>query len=132
MIGRAVIVAVAVATAAWFGVGARQARDTARATSIIAGSSSLSRTEAQRALSLLSAAGELNPDSEVDLLRAQVEAERGDRKAAVGILVRLTRTEPDNAAIWDQLAHTTTNFRVFTNALRQLAALTSPVGNWPG
>jgi predicted Zn-dependent protease len=131
IISRAVIVALAVATAAWFILGARQARDTARATSIISASSSLSKTQAQRAMSFISAAGELNPDSGVDLLRAQVEAERGRRQAAVRILVGLTLREPDNAVIWDQLAHAATNARVVAHALRQLAELTSPVGKWP-
>lgn len=127
MIIRAVVVALALTVCAWFALGVRQAHDTARATSILARSSSLSQTQARRAMSLLSAAGELNPDTNVNLLRAQLDAELGERQAAVQILQKLARSEPQNAAIWDQLARTaTTNPRVVVEAERHLAELISP------
>jgi Flp pilus assembly protein TadD len=101
---RAALLALALAAAAWFAIGARQARDTNQASSIIATGGPLSRAQAAHASALLGSAGFLNPDSEVDVLRARLERARGDVAGARAILNRVVAREPDDAEAWFQLA----------------------------
>jgi tetratricopeptide repeat protein len=101
---RAAVLALALAAAAWFAIGARQAHDTSRASAIIAGGGPVSRAQAKHASALLSSAGFLNPDSEVDVLRARLERAQGDLAGARAILDQVVAKEPDNAEAWFQLA----------------------------
>lgn len=97
---RVAISVLAIVACAWFVLGARQARDITDATAIASSASQLSEAQAARADSLLSDAGTLNPDTQVDLLRAQVALESGNRGQALRIVRSVNRREPDNIAGW--------------------------------
>lgn len=101
---RAPLIAVAVLSAAWFALGIRQASDVSTATSIVSGGAHLSPAEAGRARSLLGAAAVLNPDSNVNLLQAQLDRDQGDFRAARRTLDQVVAREPDNAEAWYGLA----------------------------
>jgi hypothetical protein len=94
----------ALLASAWFALGAHQAHDLARAQAIVSGAATLSSAQADRAASLLRAAKTLNPDREVDVVRAQVAVEAGHLRAARRILLGVTREEPRNVEAWLWLA----------------------------
>ncbi len=75
---RAGMVLVAAVACAWFALGVRQAHDTDAATALVDGAK-LSASQARKADSLLKSAAALNPDREIDLLRAQVALRRAQR-----------------------------------------------------
>jgi Flp pilus assembly protein TadD len=93
----------AVAVGAWFVLGWFQARDTQRASTLLAGSS-LSPAQVQQTESLLDSAGRLNPDLTVDILRGKLAADRNENAQAVRILRSVTSREPLNLTAWVQLA----------------------------
>jgi hypothetical protein len=101
---RAAVVVVSTAIAAWFAVGVRQAHGIAAAGSIVGGGARVNAASARRATNLLSAAGQLNPDTQVDVLRAQLYLDLGNRPAARRVLERVVKEEPDNAVAWEWLA----------------------------
>jgi hypothetical protein len=105
--------AAAVAASAWFVLGVRQARDIGAATAIVSGGSHLSTAQARRANSLLSDAGTLNPDTQVDLLRAQVALGRDERREALKIIRRVNAREPDNIQGWLWLEHAAPDLTTF-------------------
>ena len=113
----------AVVLCAWFALDVRQQQQTDRARALIARSAPLSHAEARQARSALDAAGQLNPDSEVSLLRAQLATDLGDRPQAVRILEQVTRQEPKNAVAWLDLAETARSKGLVIYALAQIAAL---------
>ena len=113
----------AVVLCAWFALDVRQQQQTARARALIARSAPLSHAEARQARSALDAAAQLNPDSEVSLLRAQLATDLGDRPQAVRILEQVTRQEPKNAVAWLDLAQTARSKGLVIYALAQIAAL---------
>ena len=106
---RASIVALAVLVCAWFALAARAAHDTARVTAIVSAPGRLTAAQAAHARSLLDAASTLNPDSSVDLLRAQVALERHQNGAAVRMILNVTDREPMNLQAWVALARATLN-----------------------
>ncbi len=106
---RASMVVLAVLVCAWFALAARAAHDTARATAIVSDPGRLTAVQAVHARSLLDAAGTLNPDTSVDLLRAQVALERHQNGAAVRIIENVTDREPMNLQAWVALARATLN-----------------------
>jgi len=89
---------------AWFAVGIRQAHDTAAATSIISGHGAPSAQQAAHARSLLQAADTLNPDSQVELLRARLAFLEGDRTSATRSVLTVVGEEPENVRAWLLLA----------------------------
>jgi predicted Zn-dependent protease len=101
---RLAIVAFAVVVCAWFAIGVRQAIDTDRADAIATGNASVSAAAAAHADSLLDAAGFLNPDLEVDLLRGTIALDRQQQSQAVRIFESVTRREPQNIEAWLALA----------------------------
>jgi hypothetical protein len=113
----------AVAVAAWFALGAIQSHDLDAAGSIINGQNHLTAGQADRASSLLDGAATLNPDLDVQLLRSQLAAERGDRSEAHRLALEATHKEPLNADAWVQLIHVSTGVKVLDSELRHLAAL---------
>jgi hypothetical protein len=123
------ISALAIVACGWFALGARQARDIADAKAIVSSASPLSKTQAARADSLLSDAGTLNPDSEVDLLRGQLALDEGNVARARKLFAGVTRQEPDNVEGWlwlaDASAHDPVSFYVAEVRVRVLAP---PVG----
>jgi predicted Zn-dependent protease len=117
------VLLLALAIAAWFVIGVRQARDTSRATAIISGTEPLSQSQAQRAASLLHAAAFLNPDRQVDLLRAELADRRGDRGEAQRMLFTLVGKEPMNAQVWAALANIGTTPAVRLRAYAEVTRL---------
>lgn len=101
----------ALGACAWFALGARQAIKTNQATNLITGQHTLSAADGRRAASLLHDAGILNPDSTVDLLRARLDAARGDRQTASRLALEVTRREPMNIDAWYTLATVAPNER---------------------
>ncbi len=114
---------VAVVVCAWFAVGIRQAHDTSKATAIVSGANRLNGAQAERAASLLRAAGFLNPDTEVDLLRAQLARDLSERQRAEQILAGVVRKEPLNVRAWVSLAANATTGTTYIHALREIALL---------
>lgn len=105
-LARVTATAFALLLCAWFALGVRQAHDTVRAAAIVSSNRSLSAAEGARADSLLSAAGALNPDSQVDLLRGQVAMLRHDLPGAARVFETVVRREPQNVLAWLWLAKT--------------------------
>lgn len=114
---------VALAICAWYVVGARQAHDTAKAAAIVVGSSSLPRAQAARAASLLDAAGFLNPDRQVDILRAQLAAGQGQPRRAEQILAGVVRAEPMNAYAWEEVGAHARGTATYAYALKEVGHL---------
>lgn len=106
---RASIVVLAVIACAWFALGIRAAHDTNRASAIVSGKAPLTAAEAAHARSLLDAAGTLNPDTTVDLLRAKVALARNDEAAGLRTIRSVTNREPQNLEAWVALAQTSLN-----------------------
>lgn len=106
-LARGVMVAVAVVVCAWFALSVRQALDTSHAGAIVNSSSSVSAAQAAHARSLLSAAGQLNPDRQVNILRGQLALDLGDNASAEQILRGVTDAEPLNIQAWALLAQAT-------------------------
>jgi predicted Zn-dependent protease len=124
---RALVALFAILVCAWFAIGVRQARDVDHATALLSAGSHISGSDAARAASLLHSAGQLNPDRQVDVLRAQLATERGDRRSAEGILGGVVAAEPMNATAWVALARSATNGGTLRLAFRRLAVLVPPV-----
>lgn len=110
---RVALLLVAIVACAWFVLGVRQAHEIAGATAIVSSAAHLSASQAARADSLLSDAGTLNPDTQVQLLRAQVALERGNRGRALALVRRVNSLEPDNIAGWLALERAAPNLTTF-------------------
>lgn len=125
---RALALVFALAACAWFGISIRQTHDLNAATSLIGRSSSLRGAPARHAAALLHAAGQLNPDTMVDLERSQLALHEGSSPRARAIALSVTRTEPRNIDAW--LAYgsaSSDDRRAFAFALRHLQLLAPPV-----
>ncbi|HWJ50969.1 MAG TPA: hypothetical protein VNR42_08115 [Solirubrobacteraceae bacterium] len=116
---------VALVVCAWFELGIRQAHDTAAATAIVtAHPQTASAAQTRKVESLLHAAGQLNPDVEVDLLRGRIVLAGGDPAGARRIIAAVTRAEPRNLEAWLTLASASTDSRPsFLNALEHVRRL---------
>jgi hypothetical protein len=125
-IGRASSVGLALVVCAWFVLGIQQAHDTNRVTAIVSGlfgQRELRPAQASRANSLLNSAQVLNPDAQVDVLRARVALLRGDRARAKRILIDVLRREPMNIAAWYGLATSAKDQPTVLLALGRIARL---------
>jgi hypothetical protein len=83
-----------------------QARDTSRATALLDSGSRLSPPQAARVSGWLHSAGTLNPDRQVELLRARLASNQGHAQDAVAIIESVTRSEPLDVFAWVQLGFT--------------------------
>lgn len=92
---RAAAFATALLVAAFFGLAVRQSTAVEAATQRIDGLRNDTRTAA-----LIDRAGQLNPDSEVDILRARLAVAHGQLARARRILLAVVRREPDNVTAW--------------------------------
>lgn len=118
----------ALAAAGWYVVGIRQAHDVNRASAIVSGTGRLSAPQARRAAALLHSAEFINPDRQVDLLRAQLDRDQGDLRGARTILKRVVAAEPDNLQAWLLLARSSVGDRKdFTAAAHRIQLLFPPV-----
>jgi hypothetical protein len=126
-VARGLLLAFALAGCAWFAVGVRQARDTARAVDAIPPHARLDSASAARAASLLSAAGWLNPDRQVDVLRGQLALDENDPARAERILAQVTKAEPQNLSAWLLMSEATLHRDppTFALAIRMLTRLDS-------
>ncbi|MGH2892063.1 MAG: hypothetical protein ACRDPM_02175 [Solirubrobacteraceae bacterium] len=95
---------VAIVVSAWFALGIHQAHEVAHATSVIEGSPTLTLTKARAIDSWLGSARTLNPDKQLDILRARAAVEAGQVHLAQRILERVVRAEPSNLGGWTWLA----------------------------
>lgn len=128
VLARAAVVALAILACAWFFLGIRQAKDIAHATSIVSSASKLTPAQAARARSLLHDAGRLDPDNEIDILRAEVALGLGEHRQAEQILAGVTRREPDNIEAWLWITKGATNSHTFYTGLAHIALLEPKVG----
>jgi hypothetical protein len=129
---RIVALAVAVLACAWFALGVRQAHDTDAATSLIGagGSAALRAGVAAHAASLLRAAGQLNPDRTVDLLRSQLDVRQGHSAQGRAVALSVTQAEPQNIQAWIAYGRASPDDPAgFGEALRHLNELAPPVGH---
>lgn len=106
---RVLLLGLAVAGCAWYVIGIRQAQAVDQATRIVAGGSALTVADAHHASNLLASAKFLNPDRQVDVLRAEVLLVRGHLPAARRILLQVVEAEPDNVSAWLTLAKASVN-----------------------
>jgi predicted Zn-dependent protease len=102
---RVASVAAALAVCLWFVVGIRQTVNTSRATALVGNGAHLTAPEVRRARSLLSSAGNLNPDLGVELLRGQLALDQRRAVPAERIFESVTRREPLNLQAWVKLAY---------------------------
>jgi predicted Zn-dependent protease len=103
-VARAALAVFAVIACAWFALGIRQAHDTNQAQAIVSGQQSLTAGQAAHVDSLLKAAGTLNPDLQIDLLRGEAALLRHDRPRAMRSFESIVHREPDNLQGWVLLA----------------------------
>jgi hypothetical protein len=97
VIGRVVVVLVAVLVLAWLAVMERDARLQADGIAALRGGSG---QELAGAASDLRGARLLNPDTTPDVNRALVYRARGDRARAAALMDDVLRREPDNLLAW--------------------------------
>jgi predicted Zn-dependent protease len=122
--GRLLVAALAVVIVAWFVLAAREARDLVEATNIVTQSASITPAQASHASRLLTSAGQLNPDRQVDLLRAALAANRNQNGRARQLLEGVTSAEPENVQAWYLLAQVSgRDYRVEALALKRIARL---------
>jgi predicted Zn-dependent protease len=103
---RIALVAVALVACAWFALGIRQAHDVNAAGAIL-DSPRLTGAQARHAAH----AAFLNPDRQVDVLRAQLRRDQGDLRGARAILRPVISSEPDNLQAWLELARSSAGDR---------------------
>ncbi len=128
---RGALVLVAVIICAWFALGAVQARDQNHATDLIDSFATPTPALTARILSMLDTAHTLNPDRNVDLLRAQALTRSGYPSAGLRVAQRVVVAEPLNINAWTVLgfaarpAHPA-QFRLAERKLRELAPPVPP------
>jgi Flp pilus assembly protein TadD len=97
---RLAIAALAVAACAWFVIGVIQTDNENRATALIQGGGTPTASQTAQIEHWLDRAGTLNPDRNIDLLRAQAEVRAGQSAKALALMQRVVREEPRNADAW--------------------------------
>lgn len=122
-LARFALLLLAVVACAWFVLSFEQARGTTGAETLIDSSNQLSAAQTHSAASLLSTARALNPDTTVDILRAQLDLDQNRRGQATRILEHVVHSEPQNVAAWAALAATTANRQEFDTAVAHVARL---------
>lgn len=129
---RIIGVLIALVVCAWFVLGIRQAQETTKATAIVSGTAPLTRDQISQAGDLLHAAQALNPDTDVDVLRAQLDRDQNELVAARHVLEQVVAREPDNAVAWLALAESSRGApRTFLEALVHVRRLAPPVPQQP-
>jgi predicted Zn-dependent protease len=120
----------AVVVCAWFVLGVVETHQTNRATAILGARGRLDSAQRAHVASLLSGAGSLNPDRQVDILRAQLDVREGHPAAARAILRGVVAQEPENIDAWVALARASAGdpqtFRLALTRARALAPLVPP------
>ena len=86
---RLAIAALAVAACAWFVIGVIQSHNESRATALINGGGTPTPTQTAQIGHWLDTAATLNPDRNIDLLRAQAEVRAGQSARALVLMKRV-------------------------------------------
>src|SRR3954447_8489554 len=94
------IAALAVAACAWFVLGVIQADNQSHATALVNSAGSPSRAQTADIEHSLDRAATLNPDRNIDLLRAQAEVRAGQSAKALARMKRVVAAEPRNVDAW--------------------------------
>jgi predicted Zn-dependent protease len=97
---RFAIAALAVVACAWFVIGVIQSDNQSRATALINGGGTPTHAQTSQIEHWLDRAGTLNPDRNIDLLRAQAEVRADQSARALVLMKRVVRAEPSNADAW--------------------------------
>jgi len=97
---RLAVLAASLVACAWFALGAVQVHDQNRAAALIPDQNSLTAAQAHTILRLLDRAGTLNPDRNIDILRAETYLHTGEPRAAEREMLRVVRAEPMNIEAW--------------------------------
>ena len=100
MIARGLVLILAVVACAWFGLGARQAHEVGAATAIVSRQAPLKAGQVRHATELLDSVSALNPDLEIDVLRARLQIDEGHLARARQTLLRVIRREPKLLDAW--------------------------------
>ncbi|HET9101950.1 MAG TPA: tetratricopeptide repeat protein [Solirubrobacteraceae bacterium] len=126
---RGALLLAAVIACAWFALGAVQTSDQNRATDLIDSLHAPSRAQTTEILGLLDTAGTLNPDRNIDLLRAQALIRSGHADAGLAVARRVVAAEPDNIDAWTVLgfAARPAHPAQFRHAEAELRRLAPPV-----
>ena len=126
--GRVTFVMLAVVACAWFALGVRAFREVASVNRLLGGGARLTAVQAHAARAELDRASLLNPDQEINFLRAQVAERSGDRDRALMIAEILTRREPQNVNAWLLVSILTKpGSAAYQQAEARLRALAPPV-----
>lgn len=102
---RVTLVALAVVVCAWFALGIEQSHDQSRAVALMAEPGRTSSSQTAHILHLLGRAATLNPDRQIDLLRAQADLRAGNDTSALRTAQAVVRAEPQNATAWVVLSY---------------------------
>jgi hypothetical protein len=126
------LLAVALVMCAWFALGAIQTRDQDRAAALINTFVSPSPAVTEHILGLLDTAGTLNPDRNIDLLRAQALVRAKRVRAGIAAALSVARAEPHNANAWIVLGFAAQHDPTLARLAReQLQKLVPPVAPAP-
>ena len=101
---RLVLLAVSLAAAGWFALGAHEAHDEQAAQALLSRLGALRPAELTHAASLLDASDTLDPDSHIDVLRAELALHRHRVSDARRILDTVVAREPKAIEAWALLA----------------------------
>jgi predicted Zn-dependent protease len=112
MAARVALAAAALAVVAWLAVGLRAARLASDGADVARGAAQVSPgRRTSQALHRLRDAASRTPDKDPDDDRAWLLHRLGRDAAAIEVLVRLTRAQPDNAEYWADLARVSARTR---------------------
>jgi hypothetical protein len=129
VLARLSLAGLALIACAWFVLGIRQAHDLGVATSI-AQNRSISPAQAAHAESLLDSAATLNPDKEVQLVRAQIASAAGNDTRAIALAQQVANAEPENVVAWYVMAQVSgSSGQLLLTAFRHIRELSPVVGH---
>ena len=97
---RVALLAVSLAAAGWFGLSAHEAHDEQAAEALVSRLSALTPAQLDRAHKLLDGASVIDPDSHVDVLRAELALHRHRLGEARRILDGVVAREPKAIEAW--------------------------------
>jgi hypothetical protein len=94
------VLALAVVACAWFAVGVIQSHDQTEAEALLQRVGTPTPATTASIMSLLSTAGTVNPDRNIELDRSQAQSRAGQAQAGVATAERVATAEPQNVNAW--------------------------------